>query len=97
MFSIYIAIVILGLFGAAVFLIGFAKGVVETIRERRFATPDREASEEGFYGASALIAVVASAVIIGMVGVSPTWIYAGPLLAIITATGVGICFLVGNR
>ncbi len=41
--------------------------------------------------------MVASAVVIALVGVSPAWIYAGPLLAIVTATGVGAAFLVGNR
>jgi hypothetical protein len=97
MSSIYLAIVLSGLLGATVFLFGFAKGVIEAVRERRSETPDSEASEEGHYGISALVAVVASAIIIGMVGVSPAWIYAGPLLAIVTAIGVGICFLVGDR
>ena len=46
---------------------------------------------------SALFAVVASAVVIALVGVAPAWIYAGPILAIVTATGVGVAFLVGNK
>jgi hypothetical protein len=48
-------------------------------------------------GLSALFAAVASAVVIALVGVASAWIYAGPLLAIVTATGVGVAFLVGNR
>jgi hypothetical protein len=35
-------------------------------------------------------------VVIALAGVSPLWIYAGPLLAIVTATGVGIAFFVGS-
>jgi hypothetical protein len=31
-----------------------------------------------------------------LAGVNPLWIYAGPLLAIVTATGVGIAFFVGR-
>lgn len=97
MSAVFTAIVIFGLTGAAVFLVGLAKGVRETLTERN--APNREAawSEGRSYGLSALIAVVVSAVVIGLAGVSPGWIYAGPFLAIVTATGVGVCFLVGNR
>jgi len=35
--------------------------------------------------------------VIALVGVAPAWIYAGPILAIVTATGVGVAFLVGNK
>lgn len=96
MSAIFIAIVAFGLFGAAVFLSGFVVAVRETIRERRDPEPEREWVDEGRYGWSALFAVVASAVVIALAGVSPLWIYAGPLLAIVTATGVGIAFFVGR-
>ena len=97
MSAIFTAVVIFGLIGAAVFLIGLTKGVRETLTERR--TPSRETawSADRSYGLSALVAVVVSAVVIALAGVSPGWIYAGPFLAIVTATGVGVCFLVGNR
>ena len=90
-------IVILGLLGAATFLIGFSKGVREAVREYRNPQPEGVWSDEGHYGVSALFAVVASAVVIALVGVAPAWIYAGPPLAIVTATGVGVAFLMGNR
>ncbi len=97
MSAILAIIVILGLLGAAIFLTGFVKGVREAIREYRHPEPDAEWTDGGHYGAGALFAVVASAVVIALAGVSPVWIYAGPLLAIVTATGVGIAFLIGNR
>jgi hypothetical protein len=31
-----------------------------------------------------------------LAGVNPNWIYAGPLLAIVTAIGVGIAFFAGR-
>jgi hypothetical protein len=96
MSAIFIAIVAFGLFGAAVFISGFIVAVRETIREPRDATPEREWVDEGRYGWSAFFAVFASAVVIALAGVSPLWIYAGPLLAIVTATGVGIAFFVGR-
>jgi hypothetical protein len=74
-----------------------SKGVREAVREYRNPQPEGAWSDEGHYGVSALFAVVASAVVIALVGVAPAWIYAGPLLAIVTATGVGVAFLMGNR
>jgi hypothetical protein len=97
MSAIFIAIVAFGLFGAAVFISGFIVAVRETIRERRDATPEREWEDKGRYGWSAFFAVFASAVVIALAGVNPLWIYAGPWLAIVTATGVGIAFFVGRE
>jgi hypothetical protein len=95
MSAIFIAIVAFGLFGAAVFLSGFVVAVRETIRERRDPESEREWADNGRYGWSAFFAVFASAVVIALAGVSPLWIYAGPLLAIV-ATCVGIAFFVGS-
>jgi hypothetical protein len=95
MSAIFTAIVAFGLFGAAVFLSGFIVAVRETI-ERRDPEPEREWVDKGRYGWSAFFAVFASAVVIALAGVSPLWIYSGPLLAIVTATGVGIAFFVGS-
>jgi hypothetical protein len=94
---IFTIIVILGLLGAATFLTGFVKGVREAVRDYRHPEPEAAWSDERHYGLSAFFAVLASAIVIGLVGVAPAWIYAGPLLAIVTATGVGLAFLLGNR
>jgi hypothetical protein len=97
MSGILTLIVVLGLLGAAIFLTGFVKGVGEAIREYRNPEPEGDWTDEGHYGSSAFFAVLASAIVIALVGVAPAWIYAGPILAIVTATGVGLAFLVGNR
>jgi hypothetical protein len=96
MSAIFVAIVAFGLFGAAIFISGFIVAVRDTIRERRDTTPEHEWEDKGRYGWSAFFAVFASAVVIALAGVNPLWIYAGPLLAIVTATGVGIAFFVGR-
>jgi len=93
MSTVFTLIVVLGLIGAATFLVGFTKGVREAVSEYRNPQPEGAWSDEGHYGLSALFAVVASAVVIALVGVGPAWIYAGPL----PATGVGVAFLVGNK
>ena len=97
MSAIFIAIVAFGLFGAAVFISGFIVAVREAVRERRDGAPEGEWVDKGRYGWSAFFAVFASAVVIALAGVNPIWIYAGPLLAIVTATGVGIAFFVGRE
>ncbi|MEA2778702.1 MAG: hypothetical protein QOK29_246 [Rhodospirillaceae bacterium] len=97
MSHIYLVVVVFGLIGAAIFIVGFLKGVRDTIRERRNPTPESDEVDEKPYGSSAIFAVLASAVVIGLAGVAPAWIYLGPLLAIVTAIGVGVAFLVGDR
>src|SRR5271155_2651444 len=89
---IFTVIVVLGLLGAVTFLTGFVKGVREAVRDYRHPEPEAAWTDEGHYGWSAFFAVLASAIVIGLVGVAPAWIYAGPLLAIVTATGVGLAF-----
>ena len=71
MSTVFALIVILGLIGAATFLVGFSKGVREAVREYRNPQPEGAWSDEGHYGLSALFAVVASAVVIALVGVAP--------------------------
>ena len=77
MSTVFTLIVVLGLIGAATFLVGFTKGVREAVSEYRNPQPEGAWSDEGHYGLSALFAVVASAVVIALVGVAPAWIYAG--------------------
>jgi hypothetical protein len=97
MSHIYLVVVVFGLIGAAIFIVGFLKGVRDTIRERRNPSPESDEVDEKAYGSSAIFAVLASALVIGLAGVAPAWIYLGPLLAIVTAIGVGVAFLVGDR
>jgi hypothetical protein len=97
MSAVFTVIVILGVIGTAIFIIGFGKGVREAVSDYRNPQPEGAWSDDGHYGLSALFAVVASAIVIALAGVAPAWIYAGPLLAIVTAIGVGVAFLVGNK
>ena len=61
--TVFTLIVVLGLIGAATFLVGFTKGVREAVSEYRNPQPEGAWSDEGHYGLSALFAVVASAVV----------------------------------
>jgi hypothetical protein len=92
MSTIYLTIIILGLIGTAIFVAGFAKGLRDAIADYRSGTPDTNETDETSYGPSTVAAVAASALMIAAVGFSPYWVYAGPLLAIVTGAGVGVAF-----
>ena len=90
----YTLIVILGLCAAAVFLAGFARGLRNAVLEYRQGKPEPTVVPEYNYAAMTAISVVASAVIIALAGYSPGFIYAGPMLALCTAVGIGTAFFV---
>jgi hypothetical protein len=90
----YSLILILGLAAAVLFLSGFARGLRNAIGEYRIGkTEPTDVPDYNYVGIAAL-SVVASAVVIALAGVSPMWIYAGPLLALCTAAGIGVAFFV---
>jgi hypothetical protein len=97
--SMFHVIIALGAVGALIFLVGIAKGAVGALRSGHDTDADSEAGvvDSGHYGFTAAFAVVASAVVIALAGVAPGLIYLGPLLAIVTAAGVGTAFLVEGR
>ena len=90
----YTLIVTLGLCAAALFLAGFARGLRNAVLEYRRGKPEPTVVPEYKYAGMAAISVVASAVVIALVGFSPAFIYAGPLLALCTAVGIGTAFFV---
>jgi len=92
MSTIYLTIIILGIGATAIFMIGFAKGLRDAIVEYRSGAVESREADDQPYGWSAAFAVIASALVIALAGVSPIWIYAGPLLAIVTGIGCGIAF-----
>lgn len=90
----YMLILILGLCAAALFLAGFVRGLRNAILEYRRGRPESSEVPEYNYAGMAVISVIASAVIIGLAGFSPAFIYVGPLLALCTAAGIGTAFFV---
>jgi hypothetical protein len=90
----YSLILILGLCAAALFLAGFVRGLRNAIIEYRRGKPEPAEVPDYKYAGMAAVSVVASAVIIALAGFSPAWIYAGPLMALCTAAGIGVAFFV---
>ena len=95
---LFYATLFLCLIATAIFAIGYFKGVTGAVADHR-AAADAPIPEEkdSNYGLAILAAVVAASAIIGLVGVVPEMIYAGPLLAIVTATMNGVAFFVDAK
>jgi len=90
----YTLIIILGLAATVLFVAGFGRGLRNAIAEYRSHSFEPSDVPDFNYAGVAAISVIASGVIIALAGVSPVFIYLGPLLAIVTAAGVGVAFFV---
>jgi hypothetical protein len=91
MSTISLVIVVAGALATLLFAVGFLRGLRNAIAGRDLAAPASNEDERSRFP-TALVAVVASAVVIAAVGFTPAAIYIGPLLAIVTAAGVGLAF-----
>ncbi|OAN87466.1 hypothetical protein A8B84_14820 [Marinobacter sp. EhC06] len=90
----FFVFLLMGLIATVVFVLGYYRGVTGAVTDHQNSDnaapiPDEENSN---YGLAIVCAVIASAVIIASVGFVPEMMYAGPLLAIVTATMNGVAF-----
>ncbi|WP_114836255.1 hypothetical protein U0027_24280 (plasmid) [Agrobacterium tumefaciens] len=76
------------------FFFGLARGAVAAVRDADKTSDENETVEDGGYTLTAVAEVAASSTTIALVGINPVFIYLGPLLAIVSAAGIGIAFLV---
>jgi hypothetical protein len=90
----YMLITIIGIVVTLFFMAGFWRGLQNAIAEYRSGAPEPTDVPDYRYGGLAGLSVIASAVVIAGAGVSPAMIYAGPLLALVTAAGCGLAFFV---
>jgi hypothetical protein len=93
----YTLITIVGIVVTIFFLAGFWRGCSNAIAEYRAGKPESDVVPEFSSGWIAALSVIASAVIIAGVGFSPAMIYAGPLLALVTAAGCGLAFFMEDK
>jgi hypothetical protein len=93
----YAFITIVGAVVTLFFLAGFWRGLMNSVAEYRSGAPEPRDVPDYRYGGIAALSVVASAVVIAGAGFSPAMIYAGPLLALVTAAGCGLAFFVEEK
>jgi hypothetical protein len=93
MSTLDIVFMILGAAATLLFIAGYIRGTRTALAS--YDDPKIEVDDSGdihTYWWPIVVAVLAAATIIGLVGVSPIFIYAGPLLAIGTAAVNGLAF-----
>lgn len=91
-------LVILGAIASTIiFVAGFARGMANAINGYR-APAGKEAPvpQDGHWGGIAL-AFTLSIIVIAGIGFSPAFVYAGPILVLVTTVGVGIAFFVEKK
>jgi hypothetical protein len=93
----YALITIVGIIVTVFFLLGFGRGLKNAIAEYQAGAPESDVVPDYRYGGIAAASVVASAVVIAGAGFSPAMIYAGPLLALVTAAGCGLAFFIEDK
>lgn len=93
----YAVITVVGIVVTVFFLAGFWRGCKNAVAEYRAGSPESDEVPEYRYGWVAAISVVASALVIAGAGFSPAMIYAGPLLALVTAAGCGLAFFMEDK
>lgn len=87
-----------GIIATVLFFAGYVRGTRTAIAT--YNDPKIEVDDSGdvqAYWWQIAVAVLAAATIIGMVGVSPAFIYVGPALAIVTAAMNGIAFFIEDQ
>jgi hypothetical protein len=93
----YALITVVGIVVTIFFLAGFWRGLKNAVAEYRAGAAEPDDVPDYRYGGIAAFSVVASAVVIAGAGFSPALIYAGPLLALVTAAGCGLAFFVEDK
>lgn len=84
--------------GAVIATVVFAAGVIRGLRQTFFEYERAREADEGqdtghFAEMGAVFAVIAAIVILYLFTIGPSWLYLGPILALVSAFGVGMCFL----
>lgn len=98
MTSTQVVFLILAIVATVLFVAGYVRGTrsaLATYAEDSVETDDRGDVEAYWWQIG--LAVLASTVVIVLVGFSPIFIYLGPLLALFTAGMIGIAFMVDKR
>ncbi len=88
-----IFISVLAALATILFAAGYVKGTVSAISQHRGNVAVIDKGDDGTqYGWQVAVAVLAASAIIGLIGIYPQLIYAGPLLVLVTAAVNGFAF-----
>ncbi len=91
MSGLLIFFIIIGALATVLYVAGYIIGIKQSFAD---VESDKEVTnyKDSAYTVTIALAVIASAVIIALVGVTPVFVYAGPFLAVVTTFMVGFAF-----
>jgi hypothetical protein len=76
---------------------GFLRGLANAIALHRHPSSSEPEVSDKQHWPSVIFAILASAAVIAAVGFTPLAIYAGPILVLVTAAGVGLAFFLEEK
>ena len=91
MSGILIFFLIIGAAATILYAAGYVTGVKQSFHDAQLEDEITDYKDSA-YTVTIALAVLASAVIIALVGVNPIFVYAGPILAVFTTFMVGYAF-----
>ncbi|MEP7452541.1 hypothetical protein [Phyllobacterium sp. SB3] len=96
MSAISLIIIVLGVAVSIFFTFGFIRGVHNAIAAIRSTKPAGQMPENGHWASIAIVFSLSIFVIAG-IGYDYRFIYAGPLLVLVTAAGTALAFFIEKR
>jgi hypothetical protein len=88
-----VTIYILAALATVLFVAGYVRGTRSAIRQHRGQSAVVDSGDDGTaFGWQVALAVIAASAIIGLMGVFPALVYAGPFLVLATAAINGFAF-----
>lgn len=97
MSTISIVILVLGILATGLFAAGFVRGVQNALNGFRKASEEHFLVTDNAHWLAVGLSVLGAAVVIAAVGFSPAFVYAGPLLVLVSAAGTGLAFFIEDR
>jgi len=97
MSMLFILFLALGALATILFVAGYVRGTRAALAS--YADDTVEVDDSGdvkTYWWSIALAVLGAALAIGLAGVHPLFIYAGPLMVLVTAAGIGLAFFLDD-
>jgi len=97
MSTISLIIVVLGIMATLLFSAGFVRGVRTALNDFRKGAQQEFRVSDNAHWFAVSFSVIGAAFVIAAIGFIPAFVYAGPLLVLVSAAGTGLCFFLEDR
>lgn len=97
MSTISIVIIVLGILSTILFSAGFVRGVQNALNGFRKGSEEQFLVTDNAHWVAVGMSVIGAAFVIAAIGFIPAFVYAGPLLVLVSAAGTGLCFFIEKK